>query len=55
MEFAERKVITVFGTYIERALYAKTDNRPEFQQMLKDSYHKLFDSVLVVVKTYARI
>ena len=44
MEFAERNGITVFGTYIDRALSAKTDNRPEFQRMIKDSYRKLFDS-----------
>ena len=47
MEFAERNGITVFGTYIDRALSAKTDNRPEFQRMIKDSYRKLFDTVLV--------
>ena len=46
MEFAERNGITVFGTYIDRALSAKTDNRPEFQRMIKDSYRKLFDTVL---------
>ena len=33
--------------YIDRALSAKTDNRPEFQQMIKDSGKKLFDVVLV--------
>ena len=47
MEFAERNGITVFGTYIDRALSAKTDNRPEFQRMIKDSYRNLFDTVLV--------
>ena len=47
MEFAERNGITVFGTYIDRAFSAKTDNRPEFQRMIKDSYRKLFDTVLV--------
>ena len=47
MEFAERNGITVFGTYIDRALSAKTDNRPEFQRMIKDSYRMLFDTVLV--------
>ena len=47
MEFAERNGITVFGTYIDRALSAKTDNRPDFQRMIKDSYRKLFDTVLV--------
>ena len=33
--------------YIDRALSAKTDNRPEFQQMIKDSEKRLFDIVLV--------
>ena len=32
---------------IDRAISAKTDNRPEFQQMIKDSDKKLFDIVLV--------
>ena len=47
MEFAERNGIVVFSTYIDRALSAKTDNRPDFQRMIKDSYRKLFDTVLV--------
>ena len=46
-EYAERKGITVISTYIDRALSAKTDNRPEFQRMIKDSGQKLFDMVLV--------
>ncbi len=33
--------------YIDRAISAKTDNRPQFQQMIKDSERKLFDIVLV--------
>ena len=36
-EYAERNDITILGTYISRALAAKTDNRPEFQCMIKDS------------------
>ena len=35
------------SNYIDRAISAKTDNRPEFQQMIKDSDKKLFDIVLV--------
>lgn len=31
-EFAERHGIEIVGTYIDRALSAKTDNRPEFQK-----------------------
>ena len=34
--FAERHGIEIVGTYIDRALSAKTDNRPEFQRMIKD-------------------
>ncbi len=29
--------ITVVGTYIDRAYSAKTDDRPDFQRMIKDS------------------
>lgn len=36
-EYAERNDITILGTYIDRALSAKTDNRLEFQRMIKDS------------------
>lgn len=47
MEFAEKNGITVIGNYIDRALSAKTDNRPEFQRMIKDSYRKVFDTIIV--------
>ena len=47
MEFAEKNGITVIGNYIDRALSAKTDNRPEFQKMIKDSYRKVFDTIIV--------
>lgn len=45
--FAEKNGITIFGTYIDRALSAKTDNRPQFQKMIQDSGKRLFDVVLV--------
>jgi Site-specific recombinases, DNA invertase Pin homologs len=45
--YAEKNGITVLTTYIDRALSAKTDNRPEFQRMIKDSAKGLFDMVLV--------
>jgi len=32
-EFAERQNLQIVGTYIDRALSAKTDERPEFQRM----------------------
>lgn len=46
-EFAERKGIKIIGTYIDRALSAKTDNRPEFQRMIKESNKKFFETVIV--------
>ena len=45
--YAEKNGITVIKHYIDRAFSAKTDNRPEFQQMIKDSGKKLFDVALV--------
>ena len=45
--FAERKGYMVVDTYIDRAMSAKTDNRPMFQQMIHDSSKNLFDSVIV--------
>ena len=45
--FAERHGIEIVGTYIDRALSAKTDNRPEFQRMIKDSAKKSFEVVIV--------
>lgn len=46
-DYAEKNDIKVIKHYIDRAFSAKTDNRPEFQQMIKDSGKKLFDVVLV--------
>ena len=45
--YAEKNGFTVAKHYIDRAISAKTDNRPQFQQMIKDSDKKLFDIVLV--------
>lgn len=39
--------MTVVGTYIDRALSAKTADRPEFQHMIMDSAKELFEVVLV--------
>ena len=47
MDYAERMGITVIGNYIDRALSARTDNRPEFRRMIKDSTKDCFDVVLV--------
>ena len=46
-EYAARNGITIIGTYIDGAFSAKTDNRPQFQQMIHDSNLRLFDTVLV--------
>ena len=43
--YAEKNGITIVKHYIDRAISAKTDNRPEFQQMIKDSDKKLFDII----------
>ena len=45
--FAKSKDITILGIYADRALSARTDNRPQFQQMIKDSGKHKFDVVIV--------
>ena len=46
-EYAKYNDMEIVGQYIDRAYSAKTDNRPDFQRMIKDSYRKQFDIVLV--------
>ena len=50
-DYAEKNGITVVGTYIDRAYSAKTDDRPDFQRMIKDSAKKIFDSRTVQRKS----
>ncbi len=45
--FANSNGIEIISTYIDRALSARSDNRPEFQRMINDSYNNLFDVVIV--------
>lgn len=45
--YAERNGIEIVCTYIDRAYSARTDNRPDFQRMIKDSAKKQFDVVIV--------
>ena len=45
--YAEKNGITVLKHYIDRAYSAKTDDRPEFQHMIKDSEKGLFALILV--------
>ncbi len=46
-EFALKNNLCVIGEYIDRAYSAKTDNRPDFQKMIKDSISKKFNAVIV--------
>ena len=46
-EYAERHNMTIVSTYCDRALSARTDDRPEFQKMIRDSAKKQFEIVLV--------
>ena len=45
--FAEKNDIQIVETYIDRALSARTDRRPDFQRMIKDSSGKKFELVIV--------
>ena len=45
--YCEKNDITILRTYIDRALSAKTDNRPDFQRMIRDSAKGLFDTIVV--------
>lgn len=47
--FAEKNGIQIIDTYIDRAMSAKTDNRPDFQKMIKDSAKQQFETVKVDV------
>ena len=45
--FAEKNGIQIIDNYIDRALSAKTDNRPAFQKMITDSAKEQFDVIIV--------
>ena len=45
--YAEKNGFTVVKHYIDRDVSAKTDNRPQFQQMIKDSERGIFDVIVV--------
>ena len=44
--YAERNDMKIIGSYIDRALSAKTDARPQFQKMIQDSNAHRFQFVL---------
>lgn len=46
-EYAVRNGYTIVGTYIDRALSARTADRPEFQRMIAESEMEQFEIVLV--------
>ena len=46
-EYAQRNDILIVNTYIDRAMTGTNDNRPDFQQMLRDSSKKEWNYVLV--------
>lgn len=46
-EFASRNDITIVDTYIDRAFSAKTDNRPSFQKMIRDSSKNQFEVIII--------
>lgn len=46
-KFAEEKGLTVIKVYDDRALTGKTDKRPSFLQMIKDSAKRKFQFVIV--------
>ena len=44
--FAAKNGYTIIGEYIDRALTGKTDQRPEFQRMIRDSAKQRFEFVI---------
>ena len=47
LEFANKIGVDVVANYIDRAITATSDNRPDFQRMIKDSYNRCFDMIIV--------
>lgn len=46
-EYTNKNHLVLCGSYIDRARSATTDDRPEFQKMIKDAQLGLFDAVIV--------
>lgn len=46
-EYAQRNNIVILNTYIDRAMIGTNDNRPDFQQMIKDSVNHDWQYVIV--------
>ena len=45
-KYADDNGITIVGEYIDRAISGRTDKRPDFQRMLRDSEKGIFDVVI---------
>ena len=45
-EFAQKNGLTIVGEYIDKALTGRTDKRPDFQRMLRDSERGVFKAVI---------
>ncbi len=46
-EYANRNGNVVIKTYVDQAKSATSDNRPQFQQMIKDSPSGIFQCIIV--------
>lgn len=46
-EFARKNEMNIIGEYVDRALTGRTDKRPDFQRMLRDSERGCFDAVIM--------
>ena len=45
--FADRNGFSVIGEYVDKALTGRTDKRPDFQRMLRDSERGIFKAVIL--------
>ena len=46
-QYAKNNDIVILKTYIDRAMTGTNDNRPDFQQMIKDSLNKEWQNIIV--------
>lgn len=54
-DFAQRNEMVIIGQYIDRAISGKTDNRADFQRMIKESEKGHFQAVIVyAIDRFAR-
>ena len=51
--YCKKNDITILRTYIDRAMSAKTDHRPDFQRMIKD-YFRFFSRRAIKFKSIFR-